>query len=230
MRHKKGGKYVKDVVYGANDGIITTFAVVAGVMGSGLSEITIILLGIANLLADGFSMAMSNYLGSKSEAEFYEKERIIEEWEVEHDREKEVKETEEFLMAKGYSFEDSHKFVELFSKNKELWVDFMMKEELNLAYDEQKSYKTSSTLTFFSFVCAGLVPLLPFLVWNGDRGALFTLAIFFTGLALFFVGAMRTHFTGKNWAQAGFEMLLVGGMASVIAYSVGAIVKSLIGY
>src|SRR3989344_606249 len=229
MRHKKGGKYVKDVVYGANDGIITTFAVVAGVMGSGLSEITIILLGIANLLADGFSMAMSNYLGSKSETEFYEKERATEEWEIENEREKEVKETEEFLMAKGYSLEDSVKFIELFSKNKELWADFMMKEELNLPYDEKKNYKTSSSFTFISFVGAGLIPILPFLMWNGDKGALFTLAIFFTGFALFFVGSMRTYFTGKNWAQAGLEMLIIGGVASVISYSVGAIIKGFVG-
>lgn len=228
MKHKRGGKYIKDLVYGANDGIITTFAVVAGVMGSGLSEITIILLGIANLLADGFSMAMSNYLGSKSETEFYQKERATEEWEIEHDREKEVKETEEFLKAKGYSLEDSHKFVELFSKNKELWADFMMKEELNLPFDEKKNYKVSSLSTFVSFVGAGFVPLLPFLIWNGDKGALFASAILFTGLVLFFVGAMRTYFTGKNWAQAGFEMLLVGGTASAISYSVGALVKSLI--
>lgn len=229
MRHKKGGKYIKDVVYGANDGIITTFAVVAGVVGASLSETTIVILGVASLLADGFSMAMSNYLGSKSESEFYEKERATEEWEIENDRKKEVKETEEFLAAKGYSLEDSRKFVELFSKNKELWADFMMKEELNLPYDEKKSYKASSMLTFFSFVGAGLVPLLPFLIWSGERGALFSSAILFTGLALFFVGAMRTHFTGKNWAQAGFEMLFVGGVASTIAYSVGAIVKGLIG-
>ena len=229
MRHKKGGKYVKDVVYGANDGIITTFAVVAGVMGSGLSEVTIILLGIANLLADGFSMAMSNYLGSKSETEFYEKERATEEWEIENEREKEVKETKEFLMAKGYSLEDSVKFIELFSKNKELWADFMMKEELNLPYDEKKNYKTSSSFTFISFVGAGLIPILPFLMWNGDKGALFTLAIFFTGFALFFVGSMRTYFTGKNWAQAGLEMLIIGGVASVISYSVGAIIKGFVG-
>ncbi len=229
MRHKRGGKYVKDIVYGANDGIITTFAVVAGVMGGGLSEVTIILLGIANLLADGFSMAMSNYLGSKSETEFYEKERSTEEWEIENEREKEVKETEEFLMAKGYSFEDSHKFVELFSKNKELWADFMMKEELNLPYDEKKSYKISSSFTFVSFIGAGFIPILPFLMWSGDKGALFTSAIFFTGLALFFVGSLRTYFTGKNWAQAGAEMLIVGGIASAISYSVGALMRGIIG-
>lgn len=229
MLHKRGGKYIKDIVYGANDGIITTFAVVAGVMGGGLSEVTIILLGIANLLADGFSMAMSNFLGSKSEKEFYEKERRNEEWEVENEIGKEIKETEKFLTAKGYSLEDCHKFVELFSKNKEFWVDFMMKEELELPYDENKSYKVSSLFTFFAFVAAGFVPLLPFLIWGGDRGTLFSSAILFTGFALFFVGALRSRFTGKNWAQAGFEMLLVGGIASAIAYVVGAMVKNLIG-
>ena len=228
MKHQKGGRYIKDMVYGASDGIVTTFAVVAGVMGGGLSEITIVLIGVASLFADAFSMAASNFLGSKSETEFYEKERKVEEWEIEHDKEKEIKETEEFLTSKGYSLEDSHKFVELFSKNKEFWMDFMMKEELNLAYDPQKSNKVSSFATFVSFVAAGFVPLTPFLIWNGDKGALFSLAIFFTALALFFVGAMRTHFTGKNWSWAGLEMLLMGGIAAAIAYSAGVMVKILI--
>src|SRR3989344_5602706 len=229
MRHQRGGRYVKDMVYGANDGIVTTFEVVAGVMGGGLSEVTIVLVGVASLLADAYSMATSNYLGSKSEAAFYEKERKIEQWEIENDKDGEIKETEEFLVKKGYSIEDSHRFIELISKNKEFWLDFMMKEEFNLSYDYEKSTKLSSLTTFVSFVVAGFVPLIPFLVWEGDRGALFTLAIFFTALALFFVGAMRTHFTGKNWVKAGFEMLFVGGVASVIAYGAGAVVKSLIG-
>ena len=228
-KHQKGGRYIKDMVYGANDGIITTFAVVAGVMGGGLAEITIILLGIVNLLADGFAMAASDFLSSKSESEFYERERGVEGWEIEHDRKKEIKETEEFLIAKGYSLEDSNKFVELFSKNKELWADFMMKEELNLTDDPQRNHNIASFLTFISFVVAGFVPLIPFLVWQGDRGALFTLTIFFTAFALFFVGAMRTHFTGKNWGRAGFEMLFIGGVAALIAYGAGAVLRGIIG-
>ena len=229
MNHQKGGRYIKDMVYGANDGIVTTFAVVAGVMGGGLAEVIIVLIGVASLLADAFSMAASNFLGSRSEKEFYDRERTVEEWEIENDRQKEIKETEDFLANRGYSPEDRQKFVELFLKNKELWTDFMVKEELNLAYDPEKSEKLSSIATFFSFVAAGFVPLIPFLVWDGDKGALFTLAIFFTAFALFFVVAMRTHFTGKNWAHAGFEMLLVGGVASAIAYTAGAMVKGFVG-
>ena len=228
MRHQRGGKYIKDMVYGANDGIVTTFAVVAGVMGGGLSEITIVLVGLASLFADAYSMASSNYLGSKSETEFYEKERKIEEWEIENKHDHEIEETEKFLKKKGYSDEDSSKFTELISKNKEFWLDIMMQEELDLVQSRSMSSKISALATFFSFVVAGFVPLIPFLVWEGDRGALFSSAILFTALALFFMGAMRTHFTGKNWAKAGFEMLLVGGIASGIAYTAGYIARILI--
>ena len=227
-KHQKGGRYIKDMVYGANDGIITTFAVVAGVVGGGLAEITIILLGIVNLLADGFAMAASDYLSSKSESEFYERERGVEEWEIDNKKEHELKETDDFLKEKGYEEKDRLELTKLISKNKNFWVDMMMKEELNLPYDPQKSYTIASLLTFVSFVVAGFVPLIPFLMWQGDKSALFTLTIFFTGLALFFVGAMRSHFTGKNWARAGFDMLLVGGIAASIAYSAGAVIQGLV--
>ena len=229
MKHQRGGKYVKDMVYGANDGIVTTFAVVAGVMGGGLPAIAIVLIGVASLFADAFSMAASNFLGSKSETEFYERERRIEEWEIENKREHELEETGEFLRQKGYEEDDRKKLTELISKNKEFWLDIMMREELDLARSRSMSSKVSAFATFVSFVAAGFVPLIPFLIWEGDKGALFTLAIFFTALALFFVGAVRTHFTGKNWVKAGFEMLLIGGIASVIAYTAGAVVKWLIG-
>src|SRR3989344_8810892 len=80
----KTGKYLKDAVYGANDGIVTTFAVVAGVAGAALSPITVLLLGIANLLADGFSMAASSFLAYRSERDFYRKENNSRAWESEN--------------------------------------------------------------------------------------------------------------------------------------------------
>lgn len=230
MKHQRGGKYIKDIIYGANDGIVTTFAVVAGVMGGGLSEMIIVLIGVASLFADAFSMAVSNFLGSKSEAEFYEKERKIEEWELEHKREHEFGETDEFLKKKGYSDEDSAVLTALISKNKEFWLDIMMHEELDLVRSRSMSSKISAFATFISFVAAGFVPLIPFFIWQGNREMLFALAILFTAFSLFFVGSARTHFTGKNWAQAGFEMLFVGGIAAVIAYTTGVAVKGLIGF
>lgn len=79
-----GGRYIKDVIFASSDGIVTTFAVVAGAAGARLSTVIIIILGFANLLADGFSMAVANYLGTKSEIEYYKKEKERESWETEN--------------------------------------------------------------------------------------------------------------------------------------------------
>ena len=101
--HRTGvGGYLRDFVYGANDGIITTFAVVAGVAGANLSASVVLILGFANLLADGFSMAMSNYLGEKSNRDFVATERGREEWEVERLPEEEREEIRKIYRAKGF--------------------------------------------------------------------------------------------------------------------------------
>src|SRR3989344_6965769 len=102
-QNKRLGRHIKDVIYGANDGIITTFAVVAGVAGASLSEITIIILGLASLFADGFSMAASSYLGSKSEKDFFRRERAVESWEFENVPEEEMAEMRSLLKERGYS-------------------------------------------------------------------------------------------------------------------------------
>src|SRR3989344_9206533 len=125
-------KYIKDIVYGANDGMITTFAVVAGVVGASLSSTVILILGFANLIADGFSMSIGDYLSTKSEKEYYKTERDREAWEVKHYPEGEKAEMMEFYIKKGLSKEEAKKIVQTMSKNDKIWIDTMMLEELNL--------------------------------------------------------------------------------------------------
>lgn len=226
-KHPTGGAYLKDVVYGANDGIITTFAIVAGVAGAGLESSVVILLGLANLLADGFSMAASNYLGSKSERDYAMRERRTEEMELHHEREEEFAEMHGFLRRKGYTKKDSDELVPLLSKNKEFWLDIMTREELGISPPDSIGKPVhSATATFFAFVLSGMVPLAPyFFVANGT---VFGIASIATASILFIVGASRSLFTGQRWHAAGIEMLFVGGIASIIAYSVGFFVSMLV--
>jgi len=124
--------YIKDIVYGANDGIITTFAVVAGVAGAGLANSVIIVLGVASLLADGFSMAASNYLGTRSENSLYRKEEKREMDEVENVPEKEKEEIREIFSREGFDKNQANQLTDIVSNNKKFWVDFMMKYELEM--------------------------------------------------------------------------------------------------
>src|SRR3990167_6334872 len=127
-RHETTGTYVGDFVYGAIDGSVTTFAVVSGVAGAALSSNIVIILGLANLLADGFSMAIGNYLSSKSDIEFAQKEREREEWEVEHYPKGEIEEIRGIFRAKGFEGKKLEDAVETITSNKKLWVDTMMAE------------------------------------------------------------------------------------------------------
>ncbi len=225
LHQKMGGTYVRDVVYSANDGIITTFAVVAGVAGAGLSPNIILILGFANLCADGLSMAIGNYLGTKSELEYNENERKMEEWEIEHIPEEEQKEIREIYAKKGFKGTDLDIAVRVITSNKEIWVREMMVDELGILPDDDTSPLKNGSATFIAFIIAGLLPLLPYVFGSGSAWGL---SIFMTGFALFLVGSVRTWITGKKWFVGGVEMLLVGAIAAVVAYSVGNAIEKFV--
>lgn len=224
---KRGGRYIKDIVYGANDGIITTFAIVAGVAGAGLDNVTIVLLGAANLLADGFSMAVSNYLGSKSERDFIAEESEGEREDIETDPREEQGELHALLLEHGYDETDARSLGALIFKNKSFFTDLMMQEELEVSSHPKDHIKRGAVATFASFVTAGLVPILPFLLFDATTH-LFAYSIAATACALFMVGSLRALITKKSWFFSGLEMLFVGGIAAAIAFSVGFLLKSIL--
>jgi VIT1/CCC1 family predicted Fe2+/Mn2+ transporter len=225
-RHtQETGQYIKSAVYGGLDGIITTFAVVAGVAGAQLTSGVVLVLGFANLIADGLSMAIGDYLSTKSEQEYHRAERRREEWEVEHYPEGEKREMVELYVAKGISEEDARTIVDVFAHHKKAWVDVMMIEELGI-YGSDESPVKNALVTFFSFGLFGFVPLLAFVVGQLLPATLvrehtFATASVLTGITLFALGALKVRITGHNWIKSGLEMLLVGGLAAAAAYAVG---------
>ncbi len=166
-------RFLKPAVFGANDGIITTFAVVAGVAGAGLSTRIVIILGIANMVADGISMAVGDYLGERSEKKYLQQQ--------------------------------------------------------NGGKIPSQLWKTG-IVTFLAFVAAGTLPLLPYLL--GVFGIhfpverLFAASILATGLALFFVGSLRSLIIHEPWWKNGLEMLAIGSVAATAAYVLGAVIES----
>lgn len=222
-------QYLGDMVYGGLDGIVTTFAIVSGVAGAQLSSSIILILGVANLLADGFSMATGAYLSTKSEHEYYLRERKREAWEVKHFPEGERAELYEMYVNRGYSEEDAKTLVEIHSRDPERWVDAMMVDELNMLPDDRKPL-VSGLATFTAFVIAGSIPLLIYLLGlliPIPQQSGFPISMVLSGAALFGLGAAKVLVTRRNAFLSGIEMLLVGSLAASVAYLVGALLRGL---
>lgn len=219
--------YISEFVYGGIDGAITTFAVVAGAEGASLGISVVIILGLANLIADGFSMSVGNFFSTKAEMDSYERHRQVEYWEVENMREKEVQEIREIYAAKGFKGELLEQVVEVITADKDIWVDTMMKEELEMVQSDKTPYKTAG-MTFISFILVGSVPLLSYLFAGTGplvQQDLFLYSCILTAVALGIVGSFKSFVTEKNILIGILETLLLGGLAAFLAYFVGDVLE-----
>lgn len=225
---KNHGKYLGDLVYGANDGIITTFAVVSGAAGAAFGTHIVVILGMANLIADGISMGLSNYLAIKSKSDFDKRQRKVEEYEVEVFPEKEKDEIREIFQSWGFEGDLLSGAVEKISQNKKVWIDFMMKEELGIIEEDHDDAGKHGFATAISFMVAGFLPLIPYLFGFLLKDQ-FLVSVILTALILFIVGSLRSTVTKKSWWISGLEMLFVGGLAATSAFVVGALTKTIFG-
>ena len=222
------GLYISDLVYGANDGIITTFAVISGAAGASLTPGTIVILGLASLIADGISMGLSNYLGISSKLDYQKQERLREEFEVEKFPEKERGEVLEIMQKWGVPHKYMEEILDAVTSDKKRWVDLMMREELGIYEDRGVHPMNHGVVTMIAFIIAGFLPLIPY-IFGVQAESQFVVSLAATGASLFIVGAARTLVTGTNWFRSGMQMLSVGVLAAFAAYFVGSIVKGLIG-
>lgn len=217
---------LEDFVYGATDGAVTTFAVVAGVIGASLSPSIVLILGFANLLADGFSMAVGNYLATKTQREYIEKARKREEWEIDNLVEQEKQEVRDIYAKKGFKDELLDEIVGVITSRRKVWVDTMMREELGLVEDRRRPRDTAVT-TFVAFNAVGLIPLLPFVVMFIVSSSVvsatdaFTYSIIFTAAAFFLIGSVKGRVVQKPVLRSALSTLLVGGLAASVAFVVG---------
>ncbi|MEQ9618825.1 MAG: VIT1/CCC1 transporter family protein [Deltaproteobacteria bacterium] len=225
----KISSYLSDFVFGGIDGAVTTFAVVAGVAGASLSPTIVLILGFANLFADGFSMAVGNYLSTKSRKEFAEKVRKSEEHSVHNIPEEETEEIRDIFSRKGFKGRQLEEAVETITGNKDIWVDTMMKDEFGIFEDHTSPVK-SGAVTFVSFNLIGFIPLLAY-VWAYFIGPLktdtFAISVVLTSCALFIVGSVKGRIMEHRWYYSGLETFFVGGAAALIAYIVGYLLKGL---
>ena len=154
--------YLREWVYGGIDGVVTTFAIVAGVTGASLSPAIVIVLGLANLIGDGFSMAAGAYSSARTDEDSYEQLRRIENRHIRMNPEGEREEIRQIYSNKGFSGDDLEKLVSVLSQNREAWIDFMMQEEYGASLILKTPLKVGYH-TFAAFVLCGAMPLLPFM-------------------------------------------------------------------
>ena len=219
-----GGTYIRDLVYGANDGIVTTFAVVAGAFGANLSSNVVLILGFSNLFADGLAMALGNYLGTKSEIQYAQSEKDIEAWEITHIPEEEKQEIRNIYKAKGFTGKDLDKAVQIITSDNDRWANEMMIAEHGLLPFDSKAPFKNGIATFTAFSLAGLMPLTPYLlgaIYPHLTFPSFHYSLIMAAISLFVVGSLRTLITKKSWFRSGIEMLFVGTLAATTAFFVG---------
>eukprot|EP00457_Paulinella_chromatophora_P014616 gb/GEZN01015069.1/.p1 GENE.gb/GEZN01015069.1/~~gb/GEZN01015069.1/.p1 ORF type:complete len:273 (+),score=41.33 gb/GEZN01015069.1/:28-846(+) len=218
-------EYIKSIVFGGLDGIITTFAVIASATGAGKSIEVILLLGWASLLADALSMGLGDYISEKAEGEYVSSEQKRERREVELHMEGEKEEMREIYRKRGMPEADCVELIEIFSRYPEAFVDLMMVVELEMMPPEEApEYWKFGLVTFCSFCMCGCVPLIVYVIYYVAKWEqtveLFWISAILAGVVIFGLGVVKGVYSNVPWYRSGFEMLLVGILANLIAYFV----------
>nr|MDO8087091.1 VIT1/CCC1 transporter family protein [Candidatus Sigynarchaeum springense]MDO8116204.1 VIT1/CCC1 transporter family protein [Candidatus Sigynarchaeota archaeon] len=223
--HVQGGGIIREIVFGMNDGIVSIFALLAGIAGAGVGAQQILLTLLAATIAGALSMAAGEYLSSKSARNYIESEIHKERLEIKLCPDIEREEIHHIYKKKGFSGEVLDQIVATITKDPELWVKEMVVDELGTAEIEQESELKGVITIFGSFMAGAMFPTLPYMVLQilgGD--VLFWVATFVTFFGLFLVGALKKVVTGQNWLKSGLEMLIAGTLAFLASYGIGLLV------
>jgi VIT1/CCC1 family predicted Fe2+/Mn2+ transporter len=223
-RLSQGAKpnYLRDFVYGGIDGAVTTFAIVAGVIGASLSANIVIILGLANLLADGISMAAGNYSATKTEVDELERLRAMEYRHIAEDPQGEREEVRQIMAMKGLAGDTLERAVDAITGDRERWVATMLFEEHGQS-GTVRNPMTSALATFAAFQVCGAVPLIPFLFLAPETAM--PVALTMTSVVFFAIGSMKSRWSLTRWWVSGIETLAIGLVAAFAAYAIGYLLR-----
>ncbi len=216
--HQRGGYFLRELVFGANDGLVSNIALIAGLAGGTNNPGVILLGGVAGLAAGAISMSLGAYVSTKSEQEFRDSEEQRERWEIENMRDQELAETRHIFRLKGITGPLLDEVIEAVSRDHEQWVKLMMTEELGFA-DQSPRPIISALVMGLAFAVGAFFPVLPYFVFQGETAFMASLSL--TAVALFGVGALRALMTTGSMWRKGVEMVVLGGSAVAIANLIG---------
>jgi VIT1/CCC1 family predicted Fe2+/Mn2+ transporter len=227
-RHQSvGGNAMRAAVLGANDGLVTNLSLIMGVAGASVGPKGIIIAGIAGLLAGAFSMALGEWLSVQSSRELNQRQVDIETEEMENSPEEEMLELALIYQSKGMEKGEAEKMAQKVFENKESAIDTLVREELGLDSQELGGSSWEAAITSFAlFVGGAIIPLLPFLLMSHFHPVLVSLAI--STLALFFLGAVITFYTGKNLWYSGLRQVLFGLIAAGLVFGIGRLIGGMV--
>src|SRR5467141_979475 len=218
--HGRGGSWVADAIYGANDGLGAVFGIVSGVAGATNNQQHYILIsGLAGMLASTLSMGAGAYLAAKSEREVYEAEISRERAEVEENPEEEIEEMSLFYQLQGFSPEESQRMAERLAEQPEQFVQAMAQSELGLSQHHFGKPWTSAFSAALSTAIGAFIPIIPFFFMTGVSAVIAAFAI--SIIAHFAVGALKSLITIRSWWASGLEMTIVGVIEAAVTYSLG---------
>jgi VIT1/CCC1 family predicted Fe2+/Mn2+ transporter len=218
-KHFQSSELVTDIVIGMSDGLTVPFALAAGLSGAVSNTHIIVIAGLAEIVAGSIAMGLGGYLAGKTEIDHYNAEVKREVYEVEHMPEKEKEEVREIFANMGMSPETQHQVVEEMAKDKEKWVDFMMRYELGLEKPDAQRARKSAMNIGLSYIAGGLVPLAPYFFITSPIDGLKVSAVV-TVACLFIFGFFKARVTGQNPWTGGLRVMFIGSLAAAAAFSI----------
>lgn len=220
-RWHTSGAGVRNFIFGINDGLVSIVSLVSGVSGATTSRETVVVAGLAGLIAGAVSMAAGAFIAVKSQSEVFTQELRKEAEEIEQHPEEERAELRAIYRAKGFSEEEVEVLVGRLTSTKERWLKTLAREELGLGEESFESPVKASVLSGTAFSMGGVVPVIPYFFAGGMAP---TIASILASLAaLFAVGALKSIATGRQWMRSGLEMVVVGGFAAGVTYLIGSL-------
>jgi VIT1/CCC1 family predicted Fe2+/Mn2+ transporter len=217
--HLKSSDMLRDIVIGMSDGLTVPFALAAGLSGAVSSSNIIVIAGIAEICAGSIAMGLGGYLAGKTEQDHYSSEVKREYNEIENLRHLEITETKEFFANIGLSPALQDQATEEIARDKDRWVDFMMKYELGLEKPDPKRATKSALNIGLSYIAGGIIPLSPYFFIDNSVEAL-KISVVATLVCLFIFGYFKSKITGINPWMGALRVMMIGALAAAAAFGV----------
>ena len=215
-------QYWRDIVLGVNDGLVSMFLLVAGVVGGGLTAEQVLLTAVAGAIAGSISMAAGEYLATKSQEEVLDSEIALEKTHIKHFRQQEVDQLRGFFTDMGVAEDEMDGVVAAFARSDETLLNAMKSLEFGVADSERRSPYMAMFMSGALFVLGSLPSVVPFVITD-DTGVGLAWAAALSMLGLFVVGVVKTRVTRTPPLKAGLENLVIAGIGGVLAYGIGSL-------